>query len=246
MILMADGCKVCNPRSRKESPNKLTVATIIETPYVFWSADSPAHHNTPPEQLQGNTRFDGFLIELLGKIATKANFTYAVQLVKDGQYGWVDEDGQWKGMIGELVRKEVDIALAPLTIMDQRNAVVDFTVPFLEFGAGILTKKPQNSDSKGAIKSLAELANQTDVEYGVIGGGATFHFFRTSEAEPFKTMWTFMNSHPYVFAGSFFEALDRVRQGNGKYAAILETPVIEFASNHLPCDTVRAMSKVIA
>lgn len=45
-------------------------------------------------------------------------------------------------MIGELVRKEADIAIAPLTINSQRERVADFTKPFMSLGISIMIKKP--------------------------------------------------------------------------------------------------------
>lgn len=45
-------------------------------------------------------------------------------------------------MIGELVRKEAEIAIAPLTISSQREGVADFTKPFMSLGISIMIKKP--------------------------------------------------------------------------------------------------------
>ena len=36
-------------------------------------------------------------------------FKYILTLVKDGRYGNKDDDGNWKGMIGELVRQVCQI-----------------------------------------------------------------------------------------------------------------------------------------
>ena len=45
-------------------------------------------------------------------------------------------------MIGELVRREAEIAVAPLTISSQREEVADFTKPFMSLGISIMIKKP--------------------------------------------------------------------------------------------------------
>jgi len=39
----------------------------------------------------------------------------------------VGEDGEWNGMVGELLRNEADMAIAPLTITFERESVVHFT-----------------------------------------------------------------------------------------------------------------------
>lgn len=39
----------------------------------------------------------------------------------------IGKDGEWNGMIGELLRNEADMAIAPLTITFERESVVHFT-----------------------------------------------------------------------------------------------------------------------
>ena len=47
---------------------------------------------------------------MLEEIAKIVNFTYEINLVKDGKYGAQDkETGVWSGMVGELIRKEADL-----------------------------------------------------------------------------------------------------------------------------------------
>ena len=45
-------------------------------------------------------------------------------------------------MVGELVRREAEIAIAPLTINSQREQVADFTKPFMSLGISIMIKEP--------------------------------------------------------------------------------------------------------
>lgn len=42
------------------------------------------------------------------------------------------------GMIGEIVSRVADMAIAPLTISQQRMEVVDFTKPFMNLGISIM------------------------------------------------------------------------------------------------------------
>lgn len=51
------------------------------------------------------SQLEGFCMDLLSEVAKKLSFKYKVQLVKDGSYGRQDENGNWNGMIGEVVRK---------------------------------------------------------------------------------------------------------------------------------------------
>ena len=46
-------------------------------------------------------------------------------------------------MVGELVRNEADIAIAPLTISSQRERAIEFSMPFMNIGISIMIKKPK-------------------------------------------------------------------------------------------------------
>ena len=48
----------------------------------------------------------------------------------------------WNGLVGELIKREADLAIAPLTITSARERVIDFTKPFLSLGISIMIKKP--------------------------------------------------------------------------------------------------------
>ncbi len=45
-------------------------------------------------------------------------------------------------MVGELIRREADMAIAPLTITVAREKVIDFSKPFMNIGISIMIKKP--------------------------------------------------------------------------------------------------------
>ena len=57
------------------------------------------------EELQGNDRYEGFCLDLLEEIAQIVGFRYKVELVSDGKYGASDENGEWNGMVKELITK---------------------------------------------------------------------------------------------------------------------------------------------
>lgn len=54
--------------------------------------------------LTGNDRFEGFLADLLSRLAYGIGVDYEIRLVRDGKYGSPGENGTWTGMIGELIR----------------------------------------------------------------------------------------------------------------------------------------------
>ena len=53
--------------------------------------------------LTGNDRYEGFCVDILKEIAQIVGFKYSIKLVADGKYGAPDDDGNWNGMVRELV-----------------------------------------------------------------------------------------------------------------------------------------------
>ena len=89
---------------------------------------------------EGIENFEGFCIDMLNEIARETNMTFEVHLVHDGLYGEEETNGSWNGMIGELMRGQADVAVAPLTISSERQRVVDFTKPYMDVGVSIMMK----------------------------------------------------------------------------------------------------------
>ena len=89
-----------------------------------------------------NGTYTGYYIELLEMIASQLNFTFSVYEPADGQYG-KDQNGEWTGMVRELIDKKADIA-GSLTYTNKRLHVVDFphTPVQLDY-ALIIYHKPQ-------------------------------------------------------------------------------------------------------
>ena len=48
---------------------------------------------------------------------------------------------KWNGMMGQLIAKEADLIVAPLTINPERANEIDFTKPFKYQGLNILVRK---------------------------------------------------------------------------------------------------------
>ncbi|XP_068232911.1 glutamate receptor 1-like [Palaemon carinicauda] len=331
--------------SNRIPPNKsYIITTILEKPFLMEKGNV---------DYTGNERYEGYAKDLADLIARYLNINYTLHLVKDNQYGSSDlsMDGGWNGMVGELVRKEADIAIAPLTITSSRERVIDFSKPFMTMGISVMIKKamkqkpgifsfmaplseeiwmcvvcayvgvsivlflvsrfspyewkiretygrttlrndftmcnslwftlaafmqqgadlcPRSFSGRIAggvwwfftlilvssytanlaafltvermvtpIKSIDELARQTQVEYGTLSGGSSMEFFKRSKISVYSRMWEFMSARPHVFVSSYQEGIQRVRESNGKYAFLMESGKNDYINEQLPCDTMK-------
>lgn len=58
------------------------------------------------KNLTGNSKYEGFCIDLLHRIASQVGFHYAITLVPDNKYGAYDPiTKQWNGIVRELMDK---------------------------------------------------------------------------------------------------------------------------------------------
>ncbi|KAK3096044.1 hypothetical protein FSP39_022435 [Pinctada imbricata] len=91
----------------------------------------------------GNGSYKGYCIDLLDKIRDIMGFDYTLYESPDGLVGSLGENGTWNGVIKELIEDKADIAVGPLSVMAERENVVDFTVPYYDLvGLTILMPKP--------------------------------------------------------------------------------------------------------
>ncbi|XP_067943171.1 glutamate receptor ionotropic, kainate 3-like [Watersipora subatra] len=84
----------------------LNITTILEPPYLIQK------NNPNGETLHENERFEGYLVDLMERIAEEAkeshdlDLKYRFKLVADEEYGVEHpETGKWNGMVGELLDK---------------------------------------------------------------------------------------------------------------------------------------------
>ncbi len=72
--------------------------------------------------------FAGIFHEMFLGLQKKLNFTARLLLRRDSTFGQV-ENGSWVGMVGNLVKGEADMVMAPLTVMPKRGKVIDYLWP---------------------------------------------------------------------------------------------------------------------
>ncbi|MCD0502814.1 glutamine ABC transporter substrate-binding protein GlnH [Bordetella petrii] len=109
----------------------------------------------PFEFKQGST-YTGFDIDLWAAIAKELNLKYKLQPM------------DFNGIIPGLQTRNIDVALAGITIRDDRKKVIDFSDPYYESGLAILVAE-DNTDIKSAKdlagKSVAVKTGTATVDY---------------------------------------------------------------------------------
>ncbi|XP_035694306.1 glutamate receptor ionotropic, NMDA 2B-like [Branchiostoma floridae] len=136
------------------------IVTIKEDPFVFVSEKDDAicmgnaveckqAIDGPPGHVIRCC--SGFCMELLLQLAKDLHFTYEVYLVEDGKFGKLSVTGKWNGVVGDIVAEKADMAVASLTINEERYEYMDFSAPFVETGISVLVNRRKGSVSPSAF-----------------------------------------------------------------------------------------------
>ena len=90
----------------------------------------------------------GLFLEPLNILAERLNFTLKLIPSNDGQWGALNKNGTWNGVIGMLNAGQADIAAACLSITEARGRVVNFGTVIAEGEVTLIstsTKEPEAS-----------------------------------------------------------------------------------------------------
>lgn len=163
----------------------LTIVTLENRPYVMKVAGW--------ENKTGNDRWEGYCIDLIQALARIRNFSYKIRVLEGDSppHGNKNEKGEWNGLIRELIDGKADIAVADLTITYERESVVDFTMPFMSLGIGILVKKPTKASPK-LFEFMLPLAPEVWIYLITAFVGVTLFLFMVARFSPYE--W--QNPHP--------------------------------------------------
>ncbi|XP_031550867.1 glutamate receptor 2-like isoform X2 [Actinia tenebrosa] len=94
----------------------------------------------------GTVGFRGFCIDILDQLARDLGFKYEINFSPDKAYGALI-NGEWNGMIRQLIDRKADMAVAALTVTESREKVVDFTVAYQHYTDEMLMSKPAEEDN---------------------------------------------------------------------------------------------------
>uniref|UniRef100_A0A8C4QF20 Glutamate receptor n=1 Tax=Eptatretus burgeri TaxID=7764 RepID=A0A8C4QF20_EPTBU len=141
----------------------VSVATLEERPFVIVEdvdmfAGTCLRNTVPCRQNNNHTDTSsyikrcckGFCIDLLKKLARTVKFTFDLYLVSNGKHGKKVND-VWNGMVGEVLYKRADMAMGSLTINEEREEVLDFSIPFVETGISVMVSRSNGTVSPSAF-----------------------------------------------------------------------------------------------
>ena len=53
--------------------------------------------------LEPTKRFEGYVADIIAKLAASVGFQYEIRLARDGKHGDLNTEKQWDGVIGEVI-----------------------------------------------------------------------------------------------------------------------------------------------
>ena len=137
--------------------------------------------------------------------------------------------------------QEADLA-GPLVVTSIRERVVDFTKPFMIGNIAAMMKK--SHARQFGIHLVRDLARQSDVKYGAVGGGATRDFFRSSKVPDYARMWEVMTTDSSSgLVRTIEEGIQRVLASSDEYPWALLAHSVAVSTRET-CDTTIVNSDV--
>lgn len=127
------------------------IQSVLEKPYLMVKESPDAQDRT------GNDRYDGYCKDLIDALARELDIKYELRAAEETVYGRRDHKvrGGWTGLIGEVLRKEVDMGVAATVVTAERKEAVDFSQPFMTTGIAALMLKPSDLPGRGMFTFLA-------------------------------------------------------------------------------------------
>ena len=87
---------------------------------------------------------NGYMADILSILQSKLNFTFTLHIPKDGMYGTrIEGSKAWNGLVGMLMRNEIDLQITGLNWLAERDEVIDYVMPVLSDRTVLIAKISQ-------------------------------------------------------------------------------------------------------
>lgn len=120
------------------------VVTIFDEPSAMFArieTGGPLDKDIPTGAILDPSQVTGYIADLASAVLQK-KLKVPYKFVVERAYGIEMGEGRWNGLIGALMNRSADLAMAPLVITRKRAAAVDFSYPFLASGISLMMLKP--------------------------------------------------------------------------------------------------------
>ena len=102
---------------------QLRVATLPFPPF------QDVHYDKSGETIIGGS---GLFLDPLNILARRLNFTLKFITSNDGQWGALTKNGTWNGLIGMVIKNQIDVAAGGMSVTRDRIRVVSFSRAIME------------------------------------------------------------------------------------------------------------------
>ncbi|XP_064460524.1 glutamate receptor ionotropic, kainate 3-like [Ornithodoros turicata] len=130
---------------RKFENITLRLANVGWYPYIF---------NVPTKD--GNFRLKGITGSMIDYILQSMNMKYVLVEPADRQWGHMDPEGRWTGMMGLLHRHEADLAMGPFVLTEEDASIANPSPPYADEDMVILSgvEKEHKSNVYGYVSAF--------------------------------------------------------------------------------------------
>ena len=163
------------------------ILSLIEGEGNTWDTVAVTSILSAPYTMKSSTEgeYEGFAIDLMREISRLVGFNFTISIASG--YGSIDADGNWNGMIAEILEGRADLAVGDITISYQREEVVDFSMPFLDLGISILfVSSPAKSIN--LFSFMTPLSAEVWILMLVGGISVSLALYFISRVSPFETL----------------------------------------------------------
>ena len=99
---------------------------------------------TPIEEQPGFFQMEGMSADIIFELQEIMNFTFTLIQPPDMQYGALQADGSWSGMVNLLQNHQVDFAIT-FAVTQARSEVISFALPILQVYQSLFIQNPSNT-----------------------------------------------------------------------------------------------------
>ncbi|KAK7869354.1 hypothetical protein R5R35_012899 [Gryllus longicercus] len=115
-----------------------------------------AGHDPPYDYLIKHTdgkrlNMEGYSSEVWKQLEMRLNFTTELYEANENEWGSIQEDGTWSGMIGMILNNKVDAGVNSFLVTPARASVIDFITPLVTSKAGVFIRIPGILDSRWGV-----------------------------------------------------------------------------------------------